>query len=90
VSYVGNLIGALLLAAIAVNSGIIAAPQSFIAVAGAKAALTFKQAFLRGILCNWLVCMAVYMAAGASDAGVYMHYYYIVHTYFKEDQCSTI
>jgi formate transporter len=69
VSYVGNLIGALLLAAIAVNSGIIAAPQSFIAVAGAKAALTFKQAFLRGILCNWLVCMAVYMAAGASDAG---------------------
>ena len=68
-SYIGNFLGALLLAGIAVQSGIIAAPGSLIAIAGAKTALTFKQAFLRGILCNWLVCMAVYMAAAAQDAG---------------------
>lgn len=27
----------------------------------------FLQAFIRGLLCNWLVCMAVYMASGASS-----------------------
>lgn len=27
-------------------------------IAYAKTSLTFAQAFARGILCNWLVCMA--------------------------------
>jgi formate/nitrite transporter FocA (FNT family) len=28
--------------------------------------LPWDVAFVRGILCNWLVCMAVYMASGCS------------------------
>ena len=69
VSFAGNLIGSLILACLAVHSGIIAAPASFIGVASAKTSYTFTQALLRGVLCNWLVTMAVYMAAGAQDAG---------------------
>eukprot|EP00611_Tribonema_gayanum_P029228 TRINITY_DN7748_c0_g1_i1.p1 TRINITY_DN7748_c0_g1~~TRINITY_DN7748_c0_g1_i1.p1 ORF type:complete len:335 (-),score=120.32 TRINITY_DN7748_c0_g1_i1:460-1464(-) len=68
VSYVGNFLGSLLLAAIAVNAGIIAVP-ALKGVACAKAAVYPVQSFFRGLLCNWLVCMAVYMSAGASDAG---------------------
>merc|ERR1712166_1695971 len=33
----------------------------------AKTSLSFKTALFRGILCNWLVCMAVYMASFAKD-----------------------
>lgn len=41
-----------------------------VAIATAKCALPFDTVFIRGILCNWLVCMAVYMASGcASLAG---------------------
>ena len=41
-----------------------------VAIATAKCSLPFDVAFVRGILCNWLVCMAVYMASGcASLAG---------------------
>ena len=36
-------------------------------VAVAKTSLSFKAAFVRGILCNWLVCMAVYLASMAKD-----------------------
>ena len=36
-------------------------------VAYNKVNLTFSQAFASGILCNWLVCMAVWIAAAAKD-----------------------
>jgi len=29
--------------------------------------MTFGNAFCLGILCNWLVCIAIWMAAGAKD-----------------------
>lgn len=29
--------------------------------------MTFHNAFCLGILCNWLVCLAIWMAAGAKD-----------------------
>merc|ERR1712070_240586 len=38
-----------------------------VAVAAAKTSLSFKAAFVRGVLCNWLVCMAVWMASMAKD-----------------------
>lgn len=38
-----------------------------IKVAAYKTGLSFGNAFFMGILCNWLVCMAVWMAAGAKD-----------------------
>ena len=36
-------------------------------LAAYKTALTFEKAFFMGILCNWLVCLAVWMAYGAGD-----------------------
>lgn len=41
-----------------VQSGIVANPGTAMGIASAKASLTFSQAFIRGVMCNWLVCMA--------------------------------
>lgn len=68
----GNFIGAVGLALLVflshhadMNNGAIA--QEYIRIASAKVALPFWTAFFRGILCNVLVCMAVWMAlAGRS------------------------
>ncbi len=38
-----------------------------LAIAKGKLTLTWGQAFLRAILCNWLVCLAVWMAFAAKD-----------------------
>ena len=35
------------------------------AIAAAKTSLPFAEAFFRGVLCNLLVCMAVWLAIGA-------------------------
>jgi formate transporter len=36
-------------------------------IASLKCRLSFTEAFIRGILCNWLVCLAVFMATAARD-----------------------
>lgn len=71
--YVANLLGALLLVVAlfgtrqyATNGNAVGVNALRLAVA--KVNLSFWAAFLRGILCNWLVCLAVWMAAGATDA----------------------
>jgi formate/nitrite transporter len=47
------------------NQGLIAA--QYIKIAAAKSAMPFWEAFFKGVLCNVLVCMAVWMAlAGRS------------------------
>jgi formate/nitrite transporter len=69
---VGNFIGAAGLALLVflsrhpeMNNGAIA--QEYLAIAVAKIAMPFWTAFFKGILCNVLVCMAVWMAlAGRS------------------------
>jgi formate/nitrite transporter len=38
-----------------------------LAIAKGKLALSWSSAFFRGILCNWLVCLAVWMALAAKD-----------------------
>jgi len=48
----------LLLVFLAVQGGVVANPGTAMGIASAKTSLTFAQAFARGILCNWLVCMA--------------------------------
>mmetsp|Transcript_15591 Transcript_15591/g.33686 ORF Transcript_15591/g.33686 Transcript_15591/m.33686 type:complete len:319 (+) Transcript_15591:87-1043(+) len=69
-SYAGNLVGSLILAYLAFKSGTLGNAPASVAIATAKCSLPFETAFVRGILCNWLVCMAVYMASGcASLAG---------------------
>lgn len=66
-SYLGNFVGSVLLAYLACMGGTLATAAAPVAVATAKCALPFKTALVRGILCNWLVCMAVYMASFAKD-----------------------
>lgn len=69
-SYAGNFVGSLFLAYLAFKSGTLGNAPASAAIATAKCSLPFSTAFVRGILCNWLVCMAVYMASGcASLAG---------------------
>lgn len=65
--YIANLIGAMGLAAITalsghagMNSGAIG--RTAVAIAAAKVALPFGEAFFRGVLCNVLVCLAVWLA----------------------------
>lgn len=70
--YGSNFLGSVLLAAIAtaaavgtMNGG---ALGSYAAkVAEGKLSLSFSVVFFRGILANWLVCLAVWIAAGAKD-----------------------
>jgi formate transporter len=63
-SYAGNLVGSLLLAALVFRSGTLGASATAQTVALAKTSMAWDVAFIRGILCNWLVCMAVYMVRG--------------------------
>jgi len=66
-SYLGNFVGSLFLAFLAFRSGTLATNSASVAIATAKCSLPWDVAFVRGILCNWLVCMAVYMASGCSS-----------------------
>jgi len=67
-SYTGNLVGAVLLACLAHFSATMpAAAPAAVTIATAKCTEPFFVALTRGILCNWLVCMAVYMAYGCSS-----------------------
>ncbi len=69
VVYAGNLAGSVLVAALAVFGGTFdGCYESLIATATAKTALAFGPALLRGVLCNILVCTAVWMTMGAKDA----------------------
>ena len=69
--YFANFVGSLLLVLLMywsglwkTNGGLVGA--SALGIANSKVNLTFLQAFARGILCNWLVCLAVWMAVSAS------------------------
>ena len=71
--YLGNFLGALLVVSLMkstglweTGSGLLGA--SVIKTAQAKVQLSFGQAFVRGILCNWLVCLAVWMSTGARES----------------------
>jgi len=72
--YGANFIGSILLAFIMFESGLWktaagAVGAKAIAIANAKVNLPFTEAFFRGIGCNWLVCLAVWMALSAKDVG---------------------
>ncbi len=58
-AYVGNLIGGVLIAVLVVFCGAVN-PDAVAAAAAAKASLGFGEVLLRGILCNMLVCLAVW------------------------------
>jgi nitrite transporter NirC len=69
-SWLGNLIGSLALAWLVVQSGVFAkgaTAELIQKVAGVKMALGPWELFVRGMLCNWLICLAVWMAGRTSS-----------------------
>ena len=65
--FLGNFIGALFVAVVAVISGAFdQIPDTVVATANAKVNLGFFETLLKGIMCNFLVCIAVWMATAAS------------------------
>lgn len=73
VSLLGNLLGSLALAWLVARSGVLAgAPHREVIerVVVGKMSLAVTPLFVRGMLCNWLVCLAVWCALRAnSEAG---------------------
>jgi formate/nitrite transporter len=63
VSYAANAVGALALVLLVAGSGLLQTGHGRVAVAIAEAKmnLSFEQAFFRGVLCNALVCVAVWL-----------------------------
>ena len=62
--YLGNLIGSILLAWLMIQGGSLAESSQFLLlkVTSSKMNLGAWELFVRGILCNWLVCLAVWLA----------------------------
>jgi len=72
--YVANFIGSLLLVYIMYKSnlwkaGANANAATALGIAAGKVNLAFGEAFFRAIGCNWLVCLAVWLAVAAKDVG---------------------
>lgn len=68
--YAGNFLGSLLIAYMMVYSGLLGSGAAMLGAVTLKIAvykvnLSFLQAFYLGIMCNWLVCLAVWISAGA-------------------------
>ncbi len=67
---VGNLLGSLFFAGLMFESRLWTGgdlAEHALRIATAKCQLPFMVALVRGILCNWLVCLAVFMATAARD-----------------------
>lgn len=70
--YTGNFIGSVLLAFLIFYSGQLKSGNDMlggltIKIAYGKISLSFINALFLGIMCNWLVCLAVWMTYGAKD-----------------------
>jgi formate transporter len=70
VVYVGNMVGSVLIAVLVFGSGQYlfangAVGETMLSIASAKSSLGFGQAICLGILCNVLVCLAVWLAFSA-------------------------
>lgn len=69
-SYIGNLVGSLFFAYLIAKSGLIAnEPQSafILKAAAGKMNAPLMQLFIRGILCNMLVCLAIWTSTRAKE-----------------------
>lgn len=72
VVYIGNFVGSIILALFifwsgtwGLNNNLVGA--NVLKVASSKISLSFVQAFFRGVLCNWLVCLAVWLSMASKD-----------------------
>ncbi len=69
-SYIGNFIGAIILSFVFVYTGLVnkgPVMEFFVNAAIAKAAPSFMELFMRGVLCNLLVCLAVLVTFRTDD-----------------------
>ncbi len=67
--YIANFVGSVLVAALIYYSGLWngAVGVNAFNIAAGKMSLPVGQAFVRGILCNWLVVLAVWLSMAATD-----------------------
>ncbi|MCD6181511.1 MAG: formate/nitrite transporter family protein [Candidatus Cloacimonetes bacterium] len=67
--FIANFIGSMLLVWFMYASGLVsgAVADKAVAIAQAKVHLDFGPAFFRAIMCNWLVCLAVWLALASHD-----------------------
>ncbi|MDR1084216.1 MAG: formate/nitrite transporter family protein [Deltaproteobacteria bacterium] len=75
-SLIGNFIGSVLVAWLSYKGAILmdgsdetgrAMANYAVSIANGKCTLAWDVAFYRGILCNWLVCLAIYMSLSSTD-----------------------
>lgn len=69
VVYCANFAGAAFFAALIYHSGVLSplSAASAVSLAAAKSSLPVKDMLVRGVLCNWFVCLAVWVSFGAQD-----------------------
>ena len=69
-AFAGNLVGALIIVALMKASGLFSGPPGETArkIALAKISIGFPEALVRGILCNMMVCLAVWLTVAARSA----------------------
>lgn len=67
--YLANLVGSLLIVWFMHMSGLVsgAVEKTAVSIATTKVNLPSMQIFFRAIMCNWLVCLAVWMALASHD-----------------------
>ncbi len=70
--YLGNFIGSFFIAYMMDHSGLFGTSGNLLGamtvkIAVYKVGLSFEEALVLGVMCNWLVCLAVWMAYGAKD-----------------------
>jgi len=73
--FIGNLVGALLLSYLVKFSGLfnsVASDHLLFVTAQKKMTAPVSELFFRGILCNWLVCLAVWMSMKLKSEGAKM------------------
>ena len=70
-AYAGNLVGSIVIAELVVLSGTLGLypglVDSVIRTATAKCVIPIHAAFIKGILCNFMVCLAVWISFGAGE-----------------------
>ena len=82
--YIGNFVGSLCIAMMMWRSGLFNSSGGLlggmtIKIASYKTTLPFHSAFFLGIMCNWLVCLAVWVSYGAADiAGKALTIFFII------------
>ena len=67
--FIGNYLGSAFLAWLVVKGGSLpeASNQLILKVSAMKMSLSPQEAFIRGVLCNWLVCLAVWISLRAKE-----------------------